>query len=362
MLRNIIILIVTSCLFLVLPGCITDIGEEEFLPGEVQKSCVYPNHPSVAAGSGAFSLTFDQGTYWIFNGTVLKEPNAQGDLILPNSGVTTFTAPACSGELQFVTDSLGQLLQIIPFTEEEREFNSSNPEGARIDIWPIGGFVFNNAGYVYFQKALVRGFLDITPLGTGIARIEFGGAAERLTPNVHPQYPTLLWLSPQANWGRGVFLDQDEFVYLYGCFQQSTLGISCGVARVSPGSAADLSAYEYYDALNGRWVSEPQNASVIFSGARAVSAGYNAFLGKYMLVYARNLTNDIEISLADHPRGPFTESRKLFTGDSPAQFWVRDVHLHPAYFQENGRTLFLSYYSDPGNGSAGMRFNYYKLQ
>ena len=354
---------IVGCFLVAWSGCIVDLDEETFPPGAWRELCVSPNAPGVTAQSGAFSLAFDDGAYWIFGEATLAQPNTQGEQVLSNLGATTSGQPTpCAEDLNYVTDTEGRLAAIIPLTVEERAFNKAHPDGPRIALWPQSGFVHDNVGWIYYRKVLVHGFLDVTEVGVGLARVDAGGVATRLRPSVDPAEPTLLWRSPQADWGTGAFLDQDGFVYLYGCFRRSDFDWGCRVARVTADQAADRSAYTYYDAFNERWVADPQNASVVFTGPTTVSAGYNAYLDRYVVVYAPFLSNNVEMRTALNPWGPFENNRTLFTGDPPAFLFIRDVQLHPAYQRGGGKTLFLSYYSTPENDAAGLRLGRYELK
>ena len=349
-------------LLVVLSGCIVDLDEETFAPGAWREACVYPHAPGVTAQTGAFSLTFSGETYWIFGEATLAQPNARGERVLSNMGAVARQVPTtCSDELDYVTDDAGQPVQVIPFADEEQAFNAAHPDGPRIALWPLSGFVHGGAGWIYYRKVLVRDLFDVAELGVGLARVDSGGLATRLRPAVHSGEPTLLWLNPQADWGTGAFLDPDGFVYLYGCSQRAAFDWGCRVARVAPDQATAPSAYAYYDALNDRWIDSPQNASVIFTGPMTISAGYNASLNRYAVVYAPFLSNDVEMRTAPHPWGPFEPGRTLLTGDPPAFLFIRDVQMHAAHHRDEGKTLFLSYYSAPESKMNGMRLGLYEL-
>lgn len=340
-------------------GCITAIDEADFPPGQRVTHCVTDVPATVRDGSGALSLEFAQGDMWLFNETTIAV--ASGPMPLSNAGAVLSGTPECGATWPMITDSSGRPRQIIPFTADEAAFNRDSAGTARIAIWPIGGFVHENVGYVYFQKAVVRAFPDITIIGVGLARIEWNGSARRLEAHRFAEEPTLLWRSPERSWGQGAFIAPDGYVYLYGCGQNGGLTVDGAVARVRPEAAADPTAYRYYDVRNDRWIATPANAATILEDAGPASVAWSPFLNRFIAVYAANLSNAIAIRLADNPWGPFRTPRTLFSGDAPARFWIRDVQLHSGHFEENGRVLFLTYYSAPDGGAAGIRLVRYRL-
>ena len=342
-------------LLLAVPACRVSIDEEEISLVTGDSSgvfCVYPP-PENVYRNGAFSLGFSGGTYWIFSETIIESTPGRYTFLSSSAAVAGQAPVTCSGELVDVVGPDGTLTQIIPLTADEEAFNAEHPEGPRIAIWPISGFVHRDLGYVYYRKVLMNDYFDLTVLGVGVAQIGYGETATRPVVNRFEGEPTLVWVDPQADWGSGVFLDEDGYAYVYGCFPRSSWDNACRVARVDPEEASDPEAYAYFD--GDSWSPFIGNAAEVFEGPGRVSVSYHRRLGRYLAVYSTIFSNLIEIRTAEHPWGPFTEALPLFEVEETGDWGITDLFLHPAYESEDGRTVFLSYYADPEGGRAGMR-------
>jgi len=250
-------------------------------------------------------------------------------------------------------DDAGDWAQLIPLSDEERVADEARGDGARTVLWPLSGFVHDGTGMVYYRKILLYDYFDFAVLGVGVARIALGGLAERLTPARWVDEPTLLWLSPQADWGTGAFVAEDGLTYVYGCYQRAAWDWPCRVARVAPENAGDPSAYEYRTADG--WSPQVQNATEIVQGETYLSVAFNRHLGRYLAVYSGPLGNDVYAMAGDDPWGPFDDPVQWFTGTAPSSFWIGDVHQHPYYATENDAKVLVGYHTSPAGGYAGMR-------
>jgi hypothetical protein len=327
-------------------ACRVEIDQEELREARfatARELCIAAR-PSGLDQGGGFSLAFAEGAYWIFSDTWV------GDRVVSSSGATTpRDRPPCgAGDFEYVRDASDQLAQIIPLTADELA------EETRIAIWPYAGFVHEGRGIVYFQKVRMRDYFDLDLIGTGAARVEFGGIGERLVPGHYSHEPTLLWLDPQSGWGaNGALLSPDGFAYVYGCYQASVWDRFCRVGRVEPARAGERAAYEYWN--GDGWSPEPERAAVVLEGATRLSVSYNAHLGKYIALYNGLFENRVLARTAKAPWGPFSEPIELYTGTAPSDFWIRDLEQHVAYERDGSQKLLTSYFSSPSEGPAGTR-------
>jgi len=333
-----------------LPSCATPDDAHEALPlGAVEQVCVHENRPPTVARRGGFTLDFSRGSYWIFGETVIEDDAGKLVFLDSSQRFSARAAPLCAAG----PGPGAAAAPVIPLTPEEQAFNRRHPEGPSIKIWPVSGFVADDVGIVYYRKVLFRGYFDFTVIGTGAARLEPGQRATRLVAERHAEEPTLLWLDPQDDWGDGAFLAPDGFAYVYGCVKYGVFERGCRVARVPPARAGDPDAYEYRRLDD--WSAHPQDAEFVLWGPPAPSVRWNAWLGGYLVVYAEVLSNEIVTRTAPTPWGPFDDPRPLLTGEPPARFAISEVEQHAADAGDGGRTLLLSYFTDPERGTAGMR-------
>jgi hypothetical protein len=309
--------------------------------------------PAGVTRSGAFSLGFEDGAYWIFGETIV-DLGGDAFAFLSSTGAVGRARPDPCGEgIASVVDDAGALVQIIPLTDEERAEDAARTDGSRTVLWPLSGFVHDGTGMVYYRKILLRDYFDFTVLGVGIARVALGAVAERLAPGRWVDEPTLLWLSPQTDWATGAFIAEDGLAYVYGCYQRAAWDWPCRVARVAPENAGDPAAYEVR--MDDGWSKRMQDATEIMQGATYLSVAFNRHLGRYVAVYSGPLGNDVYAAAADDPWGPFDEPVKWFTGTAPSSFWIGDVHQHPYYTADGGARVLAGYYTSPADEDAGMR-------
>lgn len=348
---------------LVVPGCRVRLDEESLrtaLSGHVEPSCIFHPPAFVAAQSGAFSLAFESGAYWIFGETFLADEREEVAALRNSTGATANQVSAdCSGDLSFVAGEDGLPLQIVPLTEDEEAFNADPANEERVAIWPLSGFVREGVGHLYYRKVRLRSYFDLTPVGTGVARLEWGSTAERDRPDIHADEPTLIWVSPQTDWGSGAVIGEDGWAYVYGCSKRAPLESACKVARGSAPDASNPSAYSYFDGTN--WSDSVENAADVVQGPTHVSLAWNGYLGRYLAIYAPVLGNDIVGRPADTPFGPFGDEVVLLHGDPSKDFGIGDVHQHPFFQKAGGRSVLISYFTDPEEGEKGMRIVEYQF-
>jgi hypothetical protein len=339
----------TSCSFLATVAvAFTTVGCHEKPDGtEVvsasQKCVVEP--PATVSRGGAFSLGFSSGAYFIFGETW---QGGENDFkIINSSGATLSSGGDPCTELSDVRQSDGKLANLIPLTPEEEAENIAPADGRRTAIWPISGFVVGDVGTIYYRKVRLKDYFDVIDVGVGVARIQYGGIAERTSP-------TLVWENPQNAWGQSAFVANDGYAYVYGCYQRASFDLLCRVARVAADRAAEPGEYRYFDGTD--WVAEPERAASVLDGAPPPSVAENAHLGRLFAVHPGYLENRVLGRTAKRPEGPFASADELFVGKAPKAYWVNDVVQHPALARDGDQKIMTSYYTDPEDGPAGIRF------
>jgi hypothetical protein len=302
--------------------------------------CVAAPPPSIERG-GAFSLEFSQGAMLIFAETI-----ENGAIFSGSSAALAGTDP-CDPATD-VRDGAGNLAPLIALTPEEA---LPREDGASIRLWPTGGFVHDDAGYVFYDKVLFYGYFDTVVLGTGVATVRYGELAKRVTVGAYAHEPTLLWLAPQG-WGKSVALGPDGLAYVYGCLHLGPWNDVCRVARVAPEQAGDADAYEYWD--GERWSDRADNAAPILDELQSVSVTHRPALGGFVAVLPGYLENRVLARIAAQPQGPFGKPVELYKGTPPEQFWIGDVRVHDQPGPRGG--LLTSYQTRPADAAFGMRW------
>jgi hypothetical protein len=327
-------------------GCTVSLDEEhleDMSPpvADVHELCVQSPPAGVSQGA-AFSLELPMGSTFIFGETAVEEGDTV--LFLPNTEALA-TDPEDPCAFDYLRDSNGDLGVPIPLTEDELAFDESRTDGRRTALWPRGGFVAGDAGYVFYQKVALADYFDLAEVGTGVARIRPNEAAERLSVGRYAEEPLLTWVAPNSDWGTGALLGNDGMAYVYGCYQRASFDVGCRVARVDPEHVAEPDAYRYYD-FDGNWSERVERASWILSGATNLSGFYSAALGRYVLLYSEFLGNRVYMVTAREPFGPFGEPVALATGLAPTQFWIGRVDVHPGLGSADGKRFVFGYHTD----------------
>jgi len=363
---KIIVLFFIAVLMAVTSGCSDDDNSGKKDPGDLLSTCVYTYDASVSTQEGVMSLEYSDAVYWIFGETWLDPLK-----IITSAGATSaLTSYDCDDAMDFLRDASGTMAQVIPNTSSEDWYNFINADwtgdstSSKYVIWPLSGFVYNDLGYIFYEKFEIinNNYFNIADIGVGLSTAERGEIAVRLTPNKYEAEPTLFWAGGDVKWGAASIIAQDEYIYVYGKKTTDGLNPAYYVARVDASSATDISAYRYYNGSD--WVVDDSSAASVFNGMNSLSLSYNDYLGKYIMVSSPPLSNDIEIRTAESPEGPFSEASLLFTNDAASDWGVNYVRLHPAFNEESDRVIFLSYYVQPnsGMGEKGIRMARYRFR
>ncbi|GAA1432631.1 DUF4185 domain-containing protein [Mycobacterium cookii] len=142
--------------------------------------------------------------------------------------------------------------------------------------------------------------------------------------------PGAPFVSGNQNFQQGAFMRPgDGYVYSFGT--PSGRGGAAYVARVPEGSVLDLTQYEYWNKpffSNGSWVrNKPWAASaVIPAPVSEMSAQYNPYLQKYVVLYC-NGSNNVVIRTAPAPQGPWSAAQVLVTSTQiPGGIYAPFIH------------------------------------
>lgn len=327
-------------------GCTVSLDEEHLEdlsepPADVRELCVQTPPAGVSQGT-ALSLALPEASAFFFGETIVDADSALA--FLPNTQALVMD-PQEPCAFDYVRSASGDLEVPIALTEDEVAFDESRTDGRRTALWPTGGFAVGDTGYVFYQKVTLSDYLDVTKVGTGVARVRVGEAAERLSVHRYTEEPLLTWVAPNSDWGTGALVGTDGMAYVYGCYERAAFDVGCRVARVEPEHVAEPDAYRYYD-VDGDWSDRVERAAWLFSGASNLSGFYSAALRRYVLVYSEYLGNRVYAVTAPEPFGPFSAAVELTTGLAPREFWIGRVDVHPGLGSADGRRFVFGYATD----------------
>jgi hypothetical protein len=309
------------------------VGDERF--GAAVPRCAVEG--SVPVG---FSLDYPEGTY------LIAADAGFGVALEPGSDPCTALDGVVSGETPVVT--------LFDFTDQEVEQGLETPEGYELQIVPQSGVVVGGVGYVFYEKLLSRDLFDVLRIGVGVARLRYGEPAARLEVGRYASEPTLLWVDSRRGRAESAVLGDDGYVYVYSTVAAEWDQVTY-VARVPIDAIADASAYEYRGE-DDEWEDSEDSARPLLVGMPSLSVIRVDSLGRYAFVFPGFLSDSVYGKIGDTPFGPFGDTTLLFEGESPEEFWIQNVAAHGVFGVGGERRFVASYFTDPENTPAGLRF------
>ncbi|WP_235578967.1 MULTISPECIES: DUF4185 domain-containing protein [unclassified Rhodococcus (in: high G+C Gram-positive bacteria)] len=129
----------------------------------------------------------------------------------------------------------------------------------------------------------------------------------------------------QAAFVRG----QDGFMYQYGT-PNGRLGAAY-LARVAPDAMLDLTRYEYWN--GGSWTSDLAAAApVVGQPVGEMSVAWNAYLGRYIMLYGNDVEGRIMARTASAPEGPWSAPTALVVNNDIGNYpggGLYAPYIHP---------------------------------
>ncbi|MGA9490524.1 MAG: DUF4185 domain-containing protein [Mycobacterium sp.] len=151
-----------------------------------------------------------------------------------------------------------------------------------------------------------------------------------IRPAALGRVPGVPFVWGNQNFQQGAFMRPgDGYVYSFGT--PSGRGGAAHVARVPEGSVLDLTQYEYWNKPffgSGSWVRNRPSAAtaVIPAPVSEMSAQYNTYLQKYVVLYC-NGSNNVVIRTAPAPQGPWSAAQVLVTSTQiPGGIYAPFIH------------------------------------
>ncbi len=298
-------------------------------------------HPSetVVGRDGVSSGSFRGDRLWTFGDTFVSH-------ITPwdMSNVVTATGAWSNDSVPLVfeqpVDADGVPSQLVPYTPAELEDNIEEATDGWA-LWP--GAVIDTGD----DDALLLFQIIKRTMGVGFDGVGIGTARIRPRETVARRDAALLFsrtLPPDTMgdvlYGAGGVSVIGDTAYFLGC------DAGCRLARVPRTQADDRSAFEFYD--GSAWVSDIEAAEVVLRGVNAASISWNAYLGRFVSVSSRFLSNDVLVRTAPAIEGPWPTSGLVITPSEGGVVAAGEGNDYlameqPGLGDADGRSIVISY-------------------
>ena len=310
----------------------------------------------VGGRDGGASTLFQGHSVWLYSDTFLGHPNSQGYTLISDSWAWTSDLTVGGGITGFQqqVDATGDPTMFLPLTPAEVQYNADH--SARWALW-LASIVVDSARnraliFYNYTYADPNGF---SHLGTSVATwAGIGQTPVRPTIDASAVHPDLLFGQNEPDFG-GATLMVNGTLYAYSCGKSSHYDKPCLLGRVDPAKVWDRSAWTYY-AGNGNWSTDVNAASVLFAGLDILSVSWNAYLGRYIAIYAYPGTNNVMARTATQPEGPWSSEKQIFTARAPVDGSdTYDAQAHPEFDLGGGQTMYVSYSRGTGDFTSEIR-------
>ena len=219
----------------------------------------------------------------------------------------------------------------------------------RLRFWPVHGALVGDRVYLYYLG--VRTVDPETPwgfrtVGTGLSVLEpRTGQCDRVW--FDDDWRLFPSVGEDSHFGVQV-LRHDGYLYVFGS-ERTWVVNRARLARVPVTDVARREAYEVLTSTAPSWAPlSPLPSCVqpcdLGACASDYSVSFNEHLGRYLMVYVDAFDRGLVLRTSEHPWGPYTEPYRVTA--VPRQAESELVYLgfeHPAYSEDGGRTIYVSY-------------------
>lgn len=299
---------------------------------------VVPRHPSIQGRDGGTSgLAFGRSV-WTYGDTVLEAPDERGEQWHTNSFAIADLATWKTAAAEPV-DAAGLPRYFVPRTEQEIAWDDAHaaeqcsepPCHSRWAIWPSAPLFDAASGRAWILYGLYN---DYQPSGIGVA---VWRDPDELPERLRVADSWLLFPGSEPEYANAPIVFEGH-LYAFGCVLGDGFSRPCTLARVPLAEVADRSAWRFFD--GDGWAANYRDASTLFDGQPIMSVGWNAFLERFLLVYAPPFGHAVYARTATRLEGPWSEEVKLF--DVPGESVYDAVH-HPELAEADGRVEYVTY-------------------
>jgi len=265
----------------------------------------FPAPPTVVGRDGTHSGLVGDRLVWTFGDTFLTQKTAL-DGTSVRSSTAGWSVPDAALALTEPVDDAGLPLQLVPYTPAEIGQNQTAPLDGGFALWPSGVVPTSATDAVVLFQHVVR-----SNGGTGFVADAIGTAHVTKDSTQATRDAAFLFQSPDPLFGNGGLTVENGNAYLYECE-----GNRCKVARVPVASITTRSAFEFWNGT--AYTSDvTQAAWFIDNASYGLSIEMNPWLGRYVAVYSKPLSNDVALRTAPHLEGPWTDPEVIISGTTP---------------------------------------------
>lgn len=307
------------------------------------------NAVNVTGADGATSLPLPNGqALWVFGDTIEGPFQTVHGLDLAplrsNTGLLAPRQSAREGVKQFrflATPDGKRPRQLVPFAPHE--------EPARHRVWAMHGASVGERVYLFYHRISllpdVDVFVNFRLDGMGIARASLDDLEfERL---VAPDGTLEFWKGDAP--GFGVFVQPLEgYLHLWGSLMTGMF-----LARVRPDAIENFSAFEYLveaptpanPQAVPRWSEKFAPSAPLFDGVpNEMSVSYNAYLQRYVAIYAWRPERTIVLRTAPRITGPWSAPQAIYRAEPvAANDSIYAAKEHPELAADDGRRIYITY-------------------
>jgi len=258
--------------------------------------------------------------------------------------------PAALRSLRYFEDAEGRPLEILEPDARERF--------RQMRFWPEHGIFLDGLVYFYYlgvQTVDAGSAWGFRNLGAGLAELDPGTGQTR---RFSARGDSLPWRNPVADFHFGVHVTlEDNWVYVFASLRDSIQSFG-RLARVRPNRITEPEEYTFLSSNQAgeepTWSRDLAESCSLGHTASEFSVSWNAWLGKYTMLYVEEYCKRLVMRTADHLWGPWGEPQDLI--GVPHQKSSALAYLgfeHAGFQQENGRKIYVTY-CEPHFSSASL--------
>ena len=318
------------------PDASVEAGTRALVVDHVDDLGAFPAPPTVVGRDGTTSALVGNQLVWTFGDTFLSKQTPD-DKTNVRSATAGWSAPDAALAITDAVDDGGVPLQFIPYTQAELTKNTADPLNG-FALWPGAVIpVDANDAVVLFQHILRQGGSGFTADAIGTATIT-SGATQAV------RAAAFLFQSPDPLFGNGGVTTDSGNAYFFDC-EQAGFGFHCKVGRVPIASVTNRSAFAFWNGT--AYVSDVTQAAWFIDGVGAgLTITWNVWLGRWLAVYSKVLSDDVALRAADRIEGPWTDPEVVIAGASFVQGDAGTNYLareHPELQAQAGREIVVGY-------------------
>ncbi|MEO6953083.1 MAG: DUF4185 domain-containing protein [Polyangia bacterium] len=320
------------------PDASTDAGSRPLIVDHIDDVGAFPAPTTVVGRDGTTSALIGDRVLWTFGDTFLTKPAADDGTSVRSSTAawSTVDAPLALDE---PVDSAGLPFELVPYTPAELAQNQTDPQNGYA-LWPGAVIATSDTEAVVLFQHVVRKSGGFNADAIGTAHVTKN--ATQATRDA-----AFLFRAPDPLFGNAGVTIEGGNAYFFECESTGILDDHCKLARVPVASVTERSAFQFWDGT--AYTSDVTRAAWFIDHASyGLSIEYNPWLGRYLAVYSKPLSNDIGLRTAERIEGPWTDPEVVIAGSTSGLVTSEAgvnylAHEHSELRSADGRTVVIGY-------------------